>query len=246
MGHLQGLTRRLALRAERERARRIALLASVISLLLSTAAPAQTLSFRDTASSEHKVSAGPGSFRPSKDPQDASIDAPGATDRRSERTPIRRAPHDVGVSTAPLPAGVHWTSIGGLLLILAMIVALGRLAQRLARRSPPQGFDGVVEVLGRRALDRDATLHIVRIGQRVLVIGASSAGLRTLTEIDEPLELQHFMAGLTEPAAPPCRSFPGLAAPPAARPRSPGLPGQPHAERATQRTSSVRTEAAHG
>ncbi len=246
MGHHLGLTRWLTrtLGAERERARSIVLLAGVISLFLSPAAPAQTLSFGDAASPELRASSGSGSFRPSENARDASIDLPGTTVRRSERTPIRRAQYDLGVSTAPHPVGAHWTTIGGLLLILATIVALGRLARRLVRRSTAHGSDGLVQVLGRWMLDRDATLHIVRIGQRVLVIGASSAGLRTLTEIDEPLEMQRFMAGLTDPVAP-RRSFPGTAPPAGARPQSTRLQGQPSAERAMS-TASVRTEAAHG
>ncbi len=52
-----------------------------------------------------------------------------------------------------------------------------------------------VELLGRRPIDREHSILLVRCGSRILVLGLSSGEIRTLAEITDPVEVD-MLAGL--------------------------------------------------
>lgn len=54
--------------------------------------------------------------------------------------------------------------------------------------------DCVLEHLGSRSLGSQTTLHVVRMGTRLLLLGHSPQGLQTLSEIDDPERVQDLMA----------------------------------------------------
>jgi flagellar biogenesis protein FliO len=51
-----------------------------------------------------------------------------------------------------------------------------------------------LELLGKRTIEPRVSIHIVRCGPKVLVLGVSPDGVRTLTEITDPVEID-LMAG---------------------------------------------------
>jgi hypothetical protein len=51
---------------------------------------------------------------------------------------------------------------------------------------PPEAF----ELLGKRVIDPRTTIHLVKCGSRILVLGIGTDGVRTLSEINEPVEVQ--------------------------------------------------------
>ena len=51
----------------------------------------------------------------------------------------------------------------------------------------------VFRVLGTRELDKKQTIHLVRCGQKILVIGSNSEGLETLAEITDPGEVEQLV-----------------------------------------------------
>jgi len=74
----------------------------------------------------------------------------------------------------------------GLLLrvVLSLAVVLGILwfvANKAGRRG---GRTRLVRVAGRQALSRTASVAVVEVADRVLVLGVSDAGVRLLTELD--------------------------------------------------------------
>ncbi|HEU5044946.1 MAG TPA: flagellar biosynthetic protein FliO [Nocardioidaceae bacterium] len=74
----------------------------------------------------------------------------------------------------------------GLLLrvVLSLAVVLGILwfvASKAGRRG---GRTHLVRVAGRQALSRTASVAVVEVADRVLVLGVSDAGVRLLTELD--------------------------------------------------------------
>lgn len=87
-----------------------------------------------------------------------------------------------------------WTSLGGLFVVLALILGIGLVL----RKHVPGAQSGlpkeVLQPLGRKLLENRHTIHLVRCGSRILVIGASPAGLNTLAEITDPVEVD-FLAG---------------------------------------------------
>ena len=51
-----------------------------------------------------------------------------------------------------------------------------------------------LETLGRRAIDQKLAIHLIRCGGKVLVVGVSPEGARTLSEITDPMEVQRLVA----------------------------------------------------
>ncbi|MGN6576160.1 MAG: FliO/MopB family protein [Nocardioides sp.] len=78
-------------------------------------------------------------------------------------------------------------------LVLRLAVSLGvvlGLFWLVARASARKlgGTRGVLRVHGRQSLSRTASLAVVEVGSRVLVVGVSEGGVRLLTELD-PLDV---------------------------------------------------------
>lgn len=137
----------------------------------------------------------------------AALHAGDAADRDSEKIPPRSQPapaqrKDARPQRAPQAPGDRWlATIGGLTAVLALIYltakALRRNVPAAQKALPPE----VVQALGRKSLDYRHTVHLVRCGSRLLVLGASQAGLATLAEITDPVEVD-YLAGLCKPSEP--------------------------------------------
>lgn len=98
-------------------------------------------------------------------------------------------------SPSPLSGGSWWSAVGSLAIVLAVIVGLaGLLRMQLpaARGLLPRD---VLYDLGRRPLDARSTVHLLRCGARILVVGSSPQGLHTLSEITDPIEVD-YLTGL--------------------------------------------------
>lgn len=106
-------------------------------------------------------------------------------------------PKKPGTSSA---AGGWWGTVGALTAVLALVF----LAAKVVRKSMPAATRAlppeVVQVLGRKPLDYRNTLHLVRLGSKLLVLGSSQEGLSTLSEVTDPVEVD-YLAGLCRPAA---------------------------------------------
>jgi flagellar biogenesis protein FliO len=94
-----------------------------------------------------------------------------------------------------------WTTLGSLTAVLALIYLTAKVLRKgmpAAQRTLPAE---VMQVLGRKPLDYRNTIHLVRCGSRLLVIGSSQAGLAPLSEISDPQEVDH-LAGLCKASEP--------------------------------------------
>lgn len=74
------------------------------------------------------------------------------------------------------------------------VIALGlMLAVRFLKRHGPASLRGLpsdaVEPLGQRILSRGVAVHLVRCGSRMLLLGVGPDGVRTLSEITDPVEV---------------------------------------------------------
>jgi flagellar biogenesis protein FliO len=107
--------------------------------------------------------------------------------------------------TSRLAPGSPGPSLTTMLASLAMVVGLFLLAAWLLRKSLPSSGrmlpPDVVEVLGRVSLAPRQPAELVRIGQKLILVSISSAGVRTLTEITDPAEVDR-LAGLCRQAHP--------------------------------------------
>jgi flagellar biogenesis protein FliO len=94
-------------------------------------------------------------------------------------------------SPARKPAGPAslWGTVIGLGVVFAMFLG----ARVWLTRHGPVGIRGLpveaLELLGKRTIEPRVSIHIVRCGPKVLVLGVSPDGVRTLTEITDPVEI---------------------------------------------------------
>ena len=94
-----------------------------------------------------------------------------------------------------------WTVVSGLAIVLGLFL----LTAWLFKRSMPQAAAAlpreVVETLGRTTIAPRQTVHLLRIGQKLLLVSISATGVETLTEITDPLEVDR-LAGICNQSSP--------------------------------------------
>lgn len=119
----------------------------------------------------------------------------------SERQPLGAATRSAAEPSAPLepqPADLSW--VLNTLTALGVVVGVILLARvgltRLSRRGKNGSNSSVMEVLSRVNLAPRSQVLLIRLGQRVLVVGDSSGGLRTLADISDPQEIAALLAGV--------------------------------------------------
>ena len=115
-------------------------------------------------------------------------------------------------SAADLVAAAR--TIGALIVVLAIAYGLARLARRSTSASMARG----VRVVDRLALTRDASLAVVQVAGRGLVLGITSQSVSVLTEIEPTLLLQHYRTAAHPAPVHPMTATPGVADLPAAQP----------------------------
>lgn len=81
-------------------------------------------------------------------------------------------------------AAFYLQGLAALALVLALIVLAGVILRRVGRRSALLGGMGLGQVLGRIYLMPRVSLHFVRAGGRVLVIGVAPNQVSVLAEFD--------------------------------------------------------------
>jgi flagellar biogenesis protein FliO len=139
--------------------------------------------------------------------------APPASDSASTQSRRLPPPGDALSGTPPQRAiaGGSGTPRGGLpslttaLAGLAFVLGLFLLFAWLLKRSLPKSAaplpTEVVEVLGRVPLAARNFAHLVRLGNKLVLVSISSAGIETLSEITDPAEVDR-LAGICEQSRP--------------------------------------------
>lgn len=105
-----------------------------------------------------------------------------------------------------------WGTVIGLGVVFTLFVGV----RVWLTRHGPLGMRGLpveaLELLGKRTIEPRVSIHIVRCGPKILVLGVAPDGVRTLTEITDPVEID-MIAGACrrkETAGPATASFSGL------------------------------------
>jgi len=77
-------------------------------------------------------------------------------------------------------------------LIVGALVIVGRVMKRYGFQSRQSLPADAFEILGRRQIDSRTAVHLVKCGSRILVLGVGTEGIRTLSEIDDPVEVERL------------------------------------------------------
>ena len=135
------------------------------------------------------VEAGHGSSRPDHTTTGQTISRQSAARNQrvaDENQPDRRIGRQAGHSI--------WKTMGSLAVVLGLIVVAAMVWKRGPSgrwTMPPEALD----VLGRRTIDGKQSVYLLRVGGRILLVGSSAAGLSTLAEITDPVEVDS-LAGM--------------------------------------------------
>jgi flagellar protein FliO/FliZ len=80
-----------------------------------------------------------------------------------------------------------------LALVLALIFALAWLAKRFLRGRNILGGSGTVKILDRTPISPKQSLILVKVGERLILVGVSQEGMTALSEIDDPEQVAMLM-----------------------------------------------------
>lgn len=111
--------------------------------------------------------------------------------------PRKAAPDRAVKPAAPSPSTTIGTVVSSLAIVLGLFLALVWCSRRFAPAGTTPLPKEAVELLGRAPLAGRQTMQLVRVGNRLLLVALSSAGAQTLTEITDPVEVEH-LAGLCQ------------------------------------------------
>jgi len=109
-----------------------------------------------------------------------------------------------GESKADSRVGSTGSQLGmtvvALTAVLLLIVVLAKILKKhtpLAGKSLPEE---ALDLLGRKMIDQRNAVQFLRIGDRILVVGVSLEGMRTLAEITDPVEVDRIAGACRTPA----------------------------------------------
>lgn len=105
--------------------------------------------------------------------------------------------------------------IGAVLLVIWGSVVAMRWYVRRMNGEASGGLTRAMQIVETRALGPNRALHLVRIGDRAVLIGATPERINALMEIDEPGELEQIFAGHHDTTRPAANLLAGLASLPA-------------------------------
>ena len=132
----------------------------------------------------------------------ASPGSPGAP------SPIPLAPRSRSRQTGAAGGAARAGGLPSIITVgssLALVLGLFLVVAWLMRRAAPGGSavlpGEVLELLGRAALAGRTQVHLVRLGNKLLLVSMSTAGVETLAEITDPDEVTR-LAGLCRQAQP--------------------------------------------
>ena len=90
---------------------------------------------------------------------------------------------------------------GSLAVVIGLFLGLVWLLRRGAPKSAKLLSGEVVEVLGRSPLAGRQHMHVIRFGNRLLLVAVSPDGAETLAEVSDPAEVDR-LAGLCQQTQP--------------------------------------------
>jgi flagellar biogenesis protein FliO len=133
-----------------------------------------------------------------------SSNSPAAPDTVAPNTVAGRTRSNNGIPLGPRPGSSSATPLdnsqsrsdlspGSILAALAFVIVIILGLARLFIRKSPYVMTGIpreaVDVLGRRTLDPRNSVYVVQVGSKILLLGSSAAGMNTLSEITDPIEV---------------------------------------------------------
>jgi flagellar biogenesis protein FliO len=123
--------------------------------------------------------------------------------KRESHIPLMLSNKTDSQDSSKKPSGLP--SMAAVFGCLGVVLGIFLLIAWMIRRAAPQGLtrlpDEAFEVLGRAPLAGRQNVHLLRCGNKLLLVSVTPAGTETLTEIIDPQEVDR-LAGLCRQAGP--------------------------------------------
>ena len=84
--------------------------------------------------------------------------------------------------------------VGGLAIVLGVFLLFAWAVRKRLPKGSARLPDEIIEVLGRTTLAAKQSLHLVRVGGKLIVVSVTATGTETLTEITDPGEVARILA----------------------------------------------------
>jgi flagellar protein FliO/FliZ len=116
------------------------------------------------------------------------------------RAPLKLAPRSATTQpglakpATPAPASALGTVLGSLGIVLGLFFTFVWFSRRFAPTGSSQLPKEAVETLGRAPLSSKQQLQLLRVGNKLLLVAHSPAGVETLTEITDSAEVEQLTA----------------------------------------------------
>lgn len=173
----------------------------VLSATQSATQPVQQVSHESPAPSSHEPPARSSSDRAAakRYDQGASPSAASLPLRPSSNSSVAggdaRGSHTAADDHPLSPVSSLTTALSGLAIVLGLFFLASWLLKRTMPKSARTLPSEVLEVLGRTSLAARQSVHLVRVGRKLILISVSTDGIETLTEITDPSEVDR-LAGI--------------------------------------------------
>lgn len=102
-----------------------------------------------------------------------------------------------GISARPSDSSSWWRTLGALVLVVTLILGMRWFLRRTSRGRSPSGGGQVIEILSRTSISARQSLLLIRVGQRMLVVGAGET-MTTLAEIDDPTQVAELLGSVEQ------------------------------------------------
>jgi flagellar biogenesis protein FliO len=102
----------------------------------------------------------------------------------------------VGRPSNTVNSDVWWQTLGALVLVVGLIFGLKWFLGRYGAGRSGLRASSVVEVLSKTAVSSRQSVMLIRVGRRLLIVGAGGDGMNTLTEIDDPEEVSELLGAI--------------------------------------------------
>ena len=83
--------------------------------------------------------------------------------------------------------------VGALIAVLGVFMVLLWLTKKIQGPSRTMMSKQTLELLGQKQINKFHCLHLIRLGQRILLVSASDRGVTCLSEINDPVEVAQLL-----------------------------------------------------
>ena len=83
--------------------------------------------------------------------------------------------------------------VGALAVVLGAFMVLLWVTKKIQGPSKAMMSKQTLELLGKKQINKSHSLHLIRLGQRILLVSASDSSVTCLSEINDPLEVAQLL-----------------------------------------------------